>query len=257
VSFIASGPQYFRFMGRWSRELAPPFIEFAGVEPAMRVLDVGCGPGALTAPLAGRLGAERVAAIDPSEPFVTAIRERLSDVDVRTGVAEELPFDNGRFDAALAQLVVNFMQDAPAGVGEMRRVVRPGGVVAAAVWGYEDGMEMLRAFWDAASEIDRDAPDEGSVMRYRTAAELDELWRETGLESVEVDALVVEQTYAAFDELWEPFTFGIGPAGAWVATLDDDRRAELREALHRRLGSPDGAFTLSAKAWAARGRVPG
>src|SRR5215213_12045240 len=167
MSFAVSGDKYDRFMGRYSRELAPRLVEFAGVEAGMAVVDVGCGPGALTKQLAELTGAENVAAADPSEPFVAAATERAPGADVRLAAAEDLPWEDDRFDAALSQLAVNFMRDADAGVSEMRRVARPGGVVAACTWSYGEDMEMLRGFWDAARRLDSGAPDEGSTMSYR------------------------------------------------------------------------------------------
>jgi SAM-dependent methyltransferase len=253
MGFAVAGDKYDRFMGRYSRELAPELIAFAGVEPGMRVVDVGCGPGPLTVPLVERLGAENVAAADPSEPFVAAATERAPGADVRLAAAEELPWDDDSFDAALSQLVVNFMRDAPAGAFEMRRVARPGGVVAACTWDYGGGMEMLRAFWAAARTLDDAAPDEGRTMRYRSTLELEQLWREAGAGDVETGYLTVDTTYSGFDDLWEPFTFGVGPAGAYYAGLPPHRQEELRERLFETLGSPDGSFSLSARACAVRG----
>jgi ubiquinone/menaquinone biosynthesis C-methylase UbiE len=253
VSFDVAGSAYDRFMGRYSRELAPAFTRFARIEPGVRVVDVGCGPGALSEQLAGVVGAEQVGAVDPSEPFVAACRERVPGADVRRGGAEELPFETDSFDAAVAQLVVNFMRDPLAGASEMRRVVRPGGVVSAATWDYGDGMEMLRLFWAAARMLDDAAPDEGRTMRYRTTEELDELWREAGLNEVETGYLTVETTYSGFDDLWEPFTFGVGPAGSYCAALEPARREELRERFREKVGSPTGSFTLGARACAVRG----
>src|SRR5688572_24288509 len=148
MSFAVAGDKYDRFMGRYSRELAPLLIEFAGVDPGMMVVDVGCGPGPLTERLLQRVGAGNVAAADPSEPFVAAATERAPGADVRQAAAEDLPWEEDRFDAALSQLVVNFMRDADAGVSEMRRLVKPGGTVAACTWDYGRDMEMLRSFWD-------------------------------------------------------------------------------------------------------------
>jgi SAM-dependent methyltransferase len=254
VSFDVAGNSYDRFMGRYSRELAPAFIELASIEPGMRALDVGCGPGALSERLAGVVGAERVGAVDPSEPFVAACRERVPGADVRRGDAEELPWEDDAFDSAVAQLVVNFMRDPLGGASEMRRVVREGGIVAACTWDYGDGMEMLRLFWDAARTLDDAAPDEGRTMRYRSTEEPDELWRGAGLNDVETDYLTVETTYSGFDDLWEPFTFGVGPAGSYCAALEPARREELRERLREKAGSPNGSFTLGARACAVRGR---
>jgi ubiquinone/menaquinone biosynthesis C-methylase UbiE len=220
------------------------------------VLDVGCGPGALTERLAELAGGDRVSAGDPSESFVNACSGRVPGADVRRAAAEELPWDDDAFDAALSQLVMNFMRDPERGASEMSRVVRPGGAVAACTWDYAGGMEMLRLFWDAAKQLNRDAPDEGERMRQRTTGELDELWRATGFDEVETAHLMVEQTYADFDELWEPFTFGIGPAGTYCASLEPEAREALRDETLRRLGSPAGPFTLRAKACAVRGSVP-
>ena len=255
MSFAVAADKYDRFMGRYSRELAPRLIEFAGVEPGMAVVDVGCGPGPLTEHLVERVGAGNVAAADPSEPFVAAAGERAPGADVRRAAAEELPWEDDRFDAAVSQLVVNFMRDADAGVSEMQRVVRPGGVVAACTWSYAEDMQMLRGFWDAARRLDTGAPDEGSTMRYRSVEELDELWRRVGLAEVETDQLSVEMGYTGFDDLWEPFTYGVGPAGAYLAKLEPEQREQLREELFKGLGEPAGQFTLSATACAVRGEA--
>jgi ubiquinone/menaquinone biosynthesis C-methylase UbiE len=253
MSFAVAGDKYDRFMGRYSRELSPLFIEFAGVDAGMAVVDVGCGPGALTEHLVERTGAKNVAAADPSEPFVAAATERASGADVRLAAAEELPWEDDRFDAALSQLVVNFMRDADAGVSEMRRVVRPRGVVAACTWSSAKDMEMLSSFWAAARRLDSGAPDEGSTMRYRSVEELDELWRRVGLSEVQSDHLRVETSYTGFDELWEPFTFGVGPAGAYLAKLSPEQRDQVRTELFKGLDEPSGPFTLSATACAVRG----
>jgi SAM-dependent methyltransferase len=253
MSFAVAGDEYDRFMGRYSRELAPQFIEFAGVDSGMAVVDVGCGPGALLERLVERAGAKNVAAADPSEPFVAAATERARGADVRLAAAEDLPWEDDRFDAALSQLVVNFMRDADTGVSEMRRVVRPGGVVAACTWSYGEDMEMLRGFWEAARRLDSGAPDEGSTMRYRSVDELGELWGRVELSDVQTDHLRVETSYTGFDDLWEPFTFGVGPAGAYLAKLSPEQREQVRRELFNGLGGPSGPFTLSATACAVRG----
>jgi ubiquinone/menaquinone biosynthesis C-methylase UbiE len=252
VTFAAPADSYDRYMGRWSRRLAPLLADFAGVEAGARVLDVGCGPGALSAELAARVGADHLAAADPSEPFAAACAARLPGADVRTTPGERLPWDAGRFDAVLSQLVVNFMADAPRGVAEMRRVARPGATVAACVWDHER-MEMLRTFWDAALALDRGAPSEASQMRYGTPDELSALWSAAGLRDVETGSLEVVARYDDFEDYWEPFTAGVGPGGAYCVSLGDDARADLREECRRRLGEPAGAFDLSARAWAVRG----
>ena len=152
--FDVAADAYDRFMGRYSVLLSPQLADLAGVAAGQQVLDVGCGPGALTAELVDRVGADSVVAIDPSEPFVEAARARHPGVDVRLGSAEQLPFPDDTFDAALAQLVVQFMSDPAAGVGEMARVTRPGGAVVACVWDHGGGQGPLSPLWDAARALD-------------------------------------------------------------------------------------------------------
>ena len=160
VSFNVSADAYLRFMGRYSEQLSAPFADLAGIRPGQRVLDVGCGPGALTAELVSRSGAGAVSAVEPSASFVAAVRERLPGADVRLSAAEQLPFPDAAFDAALAQLVVHFMADPVLGLREMGRVTRAGGVVAACVWDHAGDRGPLAAFWRAARELDRAAPDD-------------------------------------------------------------------------------------------------
>ena len=234
MTFEASAEVYDRHVGRYGPRLAAALIEAAGVASGSRALDVGCGPGVLTRVLAELLGPTRVAAVDPSEPFVEACRERVPGADVRLAAAEELPYADGEFDSVLAQLVVNFMADPEAGVAEMRRVARPGAAVAACVWDYPGEMTMLRAFWDAALELDPTAPDEGRTMRFCRPGELAGLWQRCGLADVEDGALVVEAAYEDFDDYWAPFPAGVAPSGAYCASLDPARREALREACFRR-----------------------
>ncbi len=253
MTFEASAEIYDRHVGRYVPRLSAELVSVAGIAPGQHVLDVGCGPGGLTAVLADRVGSTNVAAIDPSDPFVEACRERVLGADVRQGVAEKLPFGDDSFDAALSQLVVNFMSDAEQGLREMARVTRPQGVVASCVWDYAEGMEMLRAFWDAALQLDPAAPDEGRTMRFCGKGELGELWERWGLRDVEAGALVVSAEYEDFEDYWSPFPAGIAPSGAYCASLAPDRQDALREAAFRRLGSPAGPFSLTARAWYARG----
>lgn len=225
----------------------------------MRALDVGCGPGALTAELARLLGPASVCAADPSEPFAAACRERVPGAEVVVAGAEALPFPDDAFDAALSQLVVNFMEDAEAGVRELARVTRPGGVVASCVWDYAGEMTLLRAFWDAAREVEPErgaAADEGVVMRWCGRGELAELWQAAGLRDVRFGQLVVAAAYQDFDDLWAPLPTGMAPSGAFCASLDEAGRAALRDAFRRRLGVGDGPFELTARAWAVTGTVP-
>ena len=252
MTFAGAGDRYERFMGRWSRALAPRFADFAGAS-AGPVLDVGCGPGPLTAVLAARAGAAAVAAVDPSHAFVAACRARVPGADVRVAPGEALPFDDGAFVAALSQLVLSFVGDADRFVAEQRRVVRAGGTVASCMW-KAGGLGLVTPFWAAARALDPDAPDE-SGMRFRRADELDALWRRAGLREVEVGELAVAQRYAGFDDYWEPFTFGIGPAGSYLAALPPDRRDALRDACRAQLGDPSGEVTLDASVVAVRGRV--
>jgi ubiquinone/menaquinone biosynthesis C-methylase UbiE len=253
--FRVAAQAYDRHVGRYSRELAAALVAIAGVQPGQDALDVGCGPGGLTSELVALLGAEHVAAIDPSQPFADACRRRLPGVRVEVGPAERLPFADATFDRTLSQLVINFMTDAPAGLREMLRVTVPGGTIAAAVWDYRGEMTFLRRFWDAAVALDPSASDEGRSMPYCTPDELAELFSAAGLADVEVAAVVVSAGYESFEDLWEPLERGVGPSGAHVVSLDGDGRAALRGELRRRLEVGEGPFELSARAFVASGRV--
>lgn len=251
MSFAVPANAYDRFMGRYSSRLAPQLADLAGVQRGQRALDVGSGPGALTGELVARLGAEAVAAVDPSESFVTAARERYPGVDVRLAAAEELPFSNDEFDVALAQLVVHFMTDPIKSLREMARVTRPGGVVVACVWDHGGKRGPLSLFWTAVRQGDPGAQDESELAGAR-AGHLAELFEAAGLHDVGDTELTVRLQYASFEDWWEPFTLGVGPAGAYVAGLDPVRREELKERC--RPLAPTPPFTLEAVAWAARGR---
>ena len=250
MSFAVAPDAYDRFMGRYSGPLAPEFADFGGVENGQTVVDVGCGPGALTSELVARVGAAAVTAVDPSEPFVEAARERHPGVRVERAPAEQLPFPDDELDVALAQLVVHFMADPVAGLREMGRVTRPGGVVAACVWDHAGGGGPLSVFWEAVHALDPDVPDESRLAGSREG-HLAELLGEAGLHDVEDGAVSVDVEHTSFEEWWEPFTLGVGPAGAYVARLDAERQAALRERCRDRL--PEPPFVASARAWAARG----
>jgi SAM-dependent methyltransferase len=234
ATFNTPAEAYDRHVGRYGSELARALIAAADVRPDRRALDVGCGPGALTSELVALLGGDQVAAIDPSMPFVDA-----------------------GFDHALAQLVVNFMADPRAGVGEMERVTRPGGTVATAVWDYAGEMTLLRRFWDAAVAVDPSAEDrdEGRCMPFCAPDELAGLWSAAGLAEVSVVPAVVTGRYEGFEDLWEPLERGAGPSGAHAASLATDQRAAVKQELRRRLDVGDEPFELTARAWIATGGV--
>jgi SAM-dependent methyltransferase len=239
---------YQRFIGRYAELLAPLFADLAGVGPGQRALDVGCGPGTLTAELVHRLGLGAVSAVEPSSRFAAAVAQRLPGLDVRQATAEELPFGDGTFDVTLAQLVVHFMADPVAGLREMGRVTRPGGLVAACVWDHGGDRGPLTVFWQAVLDLDPTAHDESGMPGVREGA-LAGLFAQAGLGAVQPGALTVRLPYASFDDWWEPYTLGVGPAGAYVASLSADHRADLRERCRRLL--PDGPVEISATAWTA------
>jgi SAM-dependent methyltransferase len=250
MTFAVAADAYDRFMGRYSVPLAPLFADFAGAEG--RVLDVGCGPGALTAELVARLGDEAVSAVDPSQPFVEAIRERHPGVTVERAPAEQLPFADQSFDAALAQLVVHFMADPVAGLREMARVTRDGGVVAATVWDHGGGQGPLSVYWDAVRELDPAVEDESQLAGAREG-DLSRLLLEAGLQDIVETELWVSVEHRTFEDWWEPYMLGVGPAGDYVTGLDEEARARLREICLEKL--PDAPFEVRARAWAARARV--
>lgn len=249
MTFAVAAEAYDRFMGRWSTQLAPQMADLAGVAPGQLVLDVGCGPGALTSELVRRVGAASVAAVDPSEPFVAAARERHPGVDVRRASADALPFADRTFDATLAQLVVHFMKDPVTGVAEMRRVTRDGGAVATCVWDHVD-QGPVTAFWRAARELDPEMEDESHLPGVREG-HLVEILTAAGLRDVRSASLAAAIEHHSFEEWWQPFELGVGPAGAYLKRLDLERRAALRERCRRSL--PATPFVISARAWAARG----
>jgi len=226
MSFDVAARAYGRFIGPYSAALAEKFVDLLGVEPGQRALDVGCGPGELEAQLVRRLGADAVAAIDPSEPFVESAQQRLPGADIRNGVAESLPFADDSVDVAASQLVVHFMTDPVAGLAEMARVTRPGGVVAACVWDYAGDRGPLSVVWRAARDLDSQSPDESDLAGVREG-HLTALMSSAGLHSLDSTALSARVSFASFEDWWQPNTLGVGPPGAYVASLDRAARARL------------------------------
>jgi len=250
VSFEVSADAYLRFMGQYSEPLAVRFADLPGIRPGQRVLDVGCGPGALAAELVSRAAA--VSAVEPSASFAAAVRARLPEVDVRQCAAEQLPFAEGTFDAAMAQLVLHFMADPVLGLQEMARVTRPGGAVCACVWDHAGARGPVAAFWSAVREMDPAADDESGLAGVREG-HLARLFEQAGLGGAQVTTLTVRVRHASFEAWWEPFTLGVGPAGAYLASLPPDRRSAVRDLCRRRL--PAGPVEISATAWAATARA--
>jgi SAM-dependent methyltransferase len=252
MSFEVAAEAYDRFMGRFSEPLADKFVDLIGISPGERALDVGCGPGALTRRLIDRLGVSSVSAIDPSAPFVEAVRQRFPGLDARLGSADDMPFETAGFDLAVAQLVVHFMPDPVAGIAEMARVTKPGGRVAACVWDHGGRQGPLAVFWSAARELDPAARDE-SERPGTHEGQLEGYFRKVGLNDLEASLLTVRVEFADFEDWWTPFTLGVGPAGAHVAGLDAAGREALRSACARLL--PDGPFSIDASAWTVVARA--
>lgn len=242
---------YDAFMGRFSRLLGPPLLARAGLAAGDRVVDVGCGPGTLTRDLVSLLGEPAVAAVDPSGPFVDAVRERLPGVDVRRAAAEALPFDDDAFDAALAQLCVHFMQDPVAGLREMARVTRPGGQVLATVWDHPSGRGPLTYFWEAVYALTGESP-RSTAGRGQGEGELAALAERAGLVGVEPFEITVTEHFGDFAEWWAPYTRPVGPVGERLASLGEEGRAWIRDRCHERLGeTPE----VTVTAWAVRALV--
>jgi len=257
AAFAVGADRYDLFMGRYSRPLADLFADAAEVQRGQSALDVGCGPGALTGVLVQRLGAASVAACDPSASFVAACRERYPGVELSAGRAEALPFEAGRFDRVLSQLVFHFVPEPEAALRELIRVARPGATLGACVWDWGGGMELLRHFWRAALEVDPTAPDEARTLRFGREGELGALFATASLQDVTETTLSVSTVYASFDELWAGLCGGVGPAGVYCVSLPPALQEALRAALRRELGAPPGSFELHATARCVTARVPG
>jgi SAM-dependent methyltransferase len=249
---------YDRHVGRYSPTLATALVRLSGLGRDGRALDVGCGTGALTSALAALLGPERVAAVDVSHAAVEACSGAVLGADVRVARAEQLPFADAEFTAVLSQLVIDKV-DGPAALREMRRVVRPGGVVAACVWDFESGMTLLRAYWDAALAVDPSGAESAGARErapYTRPEELRALWIEAGLDAVQVGEVFAAADYDDLDDASWSFAAGVGTSGTYCTTLDDSTRDALKAEFSRRLGDPEGPFRLTARAWSVRGTAP-
>lgn len=247
--FGGSSDAYDRFMGRYSTQLAASFADFAGVQAPQRALDVGAGTGALTGELVRRLGEENVAAGEPSADYASTLRTRFPSADVRAAPAEKLPWEDGSFDATLAQLVVAFLNDVHQGVRELARVTRPDGVVATCMWEVE-GVEMMNALNEVRRRL---TPDWSLAADYRDEASLRTLFEEAGLRDVETTRLEVSVSYETVDELWEPAIHVGGPGGPAVNSFSPEQLAVGREIFEEALGNPTGRYTLKGRAAAVRG----
>ena len=261
AKMFAASAGYERFMGRWSRLLAPHFVAFAGVKNGDRVLDVGTGTGSVAAAVEASMPASRIVGVDPSKGFIAYAKKNAKSARVHyeVGDAQALGYKDASFDNTLAFLVMNFIPDHGKAIAEMRRVTRPLGVVSACVWDYDQGMQMLRFFWDEAIALDPAIePRDERHMKLSRRGQLGDLWKNAGLINVKDEALVIDQTYTSFDDYWGPFTRGAGPGGAYVVSLSEDRRRQLEARMRKRLlgDRPDGSFTLKARAWCVRGEVP-
>lgn len=253
---------YERFMGRWSRLVAPRLVDFTNLPERGRMLDVGSGTGSLAFAITERKRRARVLGIDPSQEYVAYATSRNPFPDrasFEVGDAQQVHFPDASFDAALSLLVFNFIPDPKKALLELRRVTKPGGTLSAAVWDYGAGMRMLRTFWDAAVHIDPGAEklDEKRMPLCR-AGEMSALWRQGGLENVREQSIDIRMRFESFADYWDPFLLGQGPAGAYVRRLDRDKLQALRNEVKLRLSLPaaNTPFVLPARVWSVRGIVP-
>ncbi len=258
-----SAAAYEELMGRWSRILARPFLEFTGLEAGERVLDVGCGTGSLTFTLSKMADVAHISAIDYSKAYLEAARERNTDPRITFEHADvcALPLPDAAFDRSLALLVLHFVPESEQAVMEMCRVVQPGGIVAAAVWDSYGGMPYQRMFWDTAVALDPSAAAARAESYFKPLTrpgEMRALWERVGLIDVTETALMIRIEYQSFDDFWGPLAAGEGPLGKYVTSHDEDRRAAFEQALRAAYEAtePDGPRSFAAIAWACRGVVP-
>jgi ubiquinone/menaquinone biosynthesis C-methylase UbiE len=260
AKMFSASAGYERFMGRWSRLLAPAFVAFAGVRNGDRVLDVGTGTGSVASAIEAKMPSSEIVGVDPSEGFIAYARKNAKSgrAHFEVGDGQALKFKDASFDHTLALLVMNFIPDHDKAIAEMRRVTRPGGVVSACVWDYNEGMQSLRFFWDEAVAQDPALePKDERHMKLSRQGQLAELWKKAGLINVQEEPLTIDQAFSSFDDYWGPFTKGAGPGGAYVVSLPADRRQQLEARMRKRVleNRQDGAFILKARAWCVRGEV--
>ena len=260
MSVWQQGAPYERYVGRWGRLVAPEFLHWLDVPAGAAWLDVGSGTGALSAAVLEATAPASLTGVDSSEGFVAHARSAVPGATFVVGDARALPFEDGAFDAVISGLVLNFVPDQPRAVAEMTRVARPGGTIAVYVWDYTGRMEMMRHFWGTAGElypVARELDEGQRFSAFERLEHLESLLSEAGQVGVESRAIDVPTVFRDFDDYWEPFLGGQGPAPSYVASLGDEERTRLRERLRERLPvSGDGSISLVARAWAARGRKP-
>jgi len=256
-----SGSPYERYVGRWSRQVAPLFLEWLNIPPRKRWLDVGCGTGALVGSIADRCSPSSVCGVEPSEGFLAAARRNVPDrVALLWGSATAIPLDDASVDVVVSALVLNFVSDSQAALREMARVTTEGGTLAAYVWDYAGRMELMRLFWDAAVELNPDAAplDEGVRFPICRPEPLRKLFAEEGFQDVDITPIDIPTSFANFDDYWQPFLGGQGPGPSYVLSLEDSARARLRDRVRERISTTaTGAIQLTARAWAVRATVPG
>jgi SAM-dependent methyltransferase len=252
------GSPYEQYVGRWSRQVAPLFLSWLNIPGGRRWLDVGCGTGALCAAIVDRCSPSSVIGVEPSEGFLKTAKENLAGrAALYQGSATAIPLGDASVDVVVSGLVLNFVPDQRAALLEMARVTGNGGTIAAYVWDYAGKMELMRYFWDVAGELDPDAAkmDEGVRFPLCRPAALEDLFASAGLKEVEVRAIDIPTLFASFDDYWQPFLGGQGPAPAYAMSLAETARARLRDRIRKRLPTePNGSISLTARAWAARAR---
>ena len=255
------GSPYERYVGRWSRQVAPLFLAWLRVPAGRRWVDIGCGTGALCAAILDRCSPSSVAGVEPSAGFLATAKENLAGrAALHQGSATAIPMPDASADAVVSGLVLNFVPETKGALAEMSRVARDGGTIGAYVWDYAGKMELMRYFWDAAVELDPDAAklDEGARFPLCRLEELEKLFANAGLEGIEVRPIDVATLFGDFDDYWQPFLGGQGPAPAYAMSLDEPARARLRDRIRQRLPiEASGSIALTARAWAARARVAG